>query len=289
MTAKAGVVGWPIEHSLSPVLHRYWLKEYDIDGSFERISAEPGKFKDVVSSLRAKNFRGVNVTVPYKEDAFRLTQAPDLAARVAGAANLLVFKPDSIAARNTDASGLFDSLEEKLGHGQLTGKNIVLLGAGGAARGAAFGLQQHGGPAKVTILNRNRDRADQLAAQIGKYLPEAKFATGTLEDWRAAAVDAWLVVNTTSAGMKGNPPLNIDLSVLPNGAAVCDIVYNPLRTPLLEQAAARGLETIDGLGMLMHQAAPSFQAFFHEEMRGQSPKVTQGLRATLEEALAARG
>lgn len=290
MTAKAGVVGWPIQHSLSPILHGYWLKQYNIAGSFERIPAEPGKFKDVALELRARGFRGINVTVPYKEEALSLAQIIGEAARVSGAANLLVFKPDGqTGANNTDASGLFDSLEEELGHISLGGKNILLLGAGGAARGAAFALQRFGQVAKVTILNRNKDRADQLVADLGRYLPAAKFQTGTLEDWSTTAVDAWLVVNTTTAGMKGNPPLDIDLSVLSDAATVCDIVYNPLLTPLLRKAADRGLRTIDGLGMLMHQAVPSFQAFFFEEMRGQAPKVTQGLRDTLEKALRARG
>ena len=289
MTAKAGVVGWPIEHSLSPVLHGYWLNEYNIDGSFERIAAEPGKFTQTVSDLRSKGFRGINVTVPYKEEALGLAQITSLAAKVSGAANLLVFKPDGeIGANNTDASGLFDSLEEKLGRVSLDGKNIVVLGAGGAARGAAFGLQYHGHAAKVTILNRNKERADKIVAHVKSYLPQANFATGTLEDWPIAATDASLVVNTTSAGMKGNPPLDVDLSILQNTAAVCDIVYNPLQTQLLRQAEARGLMTIDGLGMLMHQAAPSFQAFFHEEMRGEAPKVTNGLRGALEKALRER-
>lgn len=274
---------------MSPVLHGYWLKEYNIDGSFERIPAEPGKFKDVALELRARGFRGINVTVPYKEEAISLAQIIGEAARVSGAANLLVFKPDGqTSANNTDASGLFDSLEEELGHISLGGKNILLLGAGGAARGAAFALQRFGQVAKVTLLNRNKDRADQLVADLSSHLPAAKFQTGTLEDWSTAAADAWLVVNTTSAGMKGNPPLDIDLSILSDTATVCDIVYNPLLTPLLKQAADRGLRTIDGLGMLMHQAAPSFQAFFFEEMRGEAPKVTQGLRDTLEKALRER-
>ena len=290
MTAKAGVVGWPIEHSLSPVLHGYWLRQYNIDGSFERIPAAPGRFNDVALELRKKGYRGVNVTVPHKEEALALARKSDLAASIAGAANLLIFEPDgAIGARNTDASGLFDSLEEKLGRTSLGGKNIVLLGAGGAARGAAFGLQQFGHVAKVTILNRNKDRADRLATHVGKSLPAARFEIGSLEDWPAAAADAWLVINTTAAGMKGNPPLNIDLSALPKAAAVCDIVYNPLRTPLLIQAESSGLKTIDGLGMLMHQAAPSFQAFFFEEMQGEMPEVTQGLRDSLEKALKARG
>ena len=288
-------MGWPVTHSLSPVLHGYWLKEYGIDGEMLRVPARPEEFADVIARLREEGFQGVNVTVPHKEAAFALAQAAGQAAtigqaaRVAGAANLVVFTPDGrIGANNTDASGLFDSLEQELGHVSLDGKNIVLLGAGGAARGAAFGLQHFGHVAKITILNRNKERADQLAAHIRKHLPEAKFETGTLEDWRTAAADAWLVVNTTSAGMTGNPPLNIDLSVLPSGAAVCDIVYNPLQTPLLKQADARGLQTIDGLGMLMHQAVPSFQAFFSEGILPKMPEVTPGLRAELERVLRER-
>lgn len=280
----AGIIGWPVSHSLSPVLHGHWLKAYDIDGAMIPLAAKTEDFAAVIDGVRRAGFQGVNVTVPHKEAAFALAYHTDLAARVAGAANLLVFIPDgTIGARNTDASGLFDSLEEKLGPGSLTGKNIVLIGAGGAARGGAFGLQHYGRASKVTILNRNKARADQLVAHVVKYLPEAKFEIGSLEDWRTAAADAWLVVNTTSAGMKGNPPLDIDLSLLPKTAAVCDIVYNPLQTPLLEQAAARGLQTIDGLGMLMHQAAPSFEAFF-----GVRPQVTPVLRETLEKVLRER-
>jgi shikimate dehydrogenase len=289
MTAKAGVIGWPIEHSLSPILHGHWLKQYGIDGTFERISAEPGKFEDVIAKLQADGFRGVNVTVPYKETAFNLGQMVRPAARIAGAANLMVFAPDGIGVDNTDATGLFDSLQHALGSIALSGKNIVLLGAGGAARGAAYGLHALGNVAKVTILNRNKERADQLVAHINAHLPNAKFETGTLDDWTLAAEDARLVVNTTSAGMKGNPPLSINLAALPKEAAVCDIVYDPLETPLLKAAKARNLMTIDGLGMLMHQAAPSFQAFFFDEMRGTAPKVTPALRAELEQVLRARG
>lgn len=296
MTAKAGVVGWPVEHSLSPILHEYWLDQYDIDGTFERIAAKPEEFNAVIDGLRKEGFRGVNVTVPHKEAALSFAQTAGQvatigqAARVAGAANLLVFVPEGrIGANNTDASGLFDSLEKELGHVSLDGRNILLLGAGGAARGAAYGLQHFGHVAKITILNRNKDRADQLAAHVGKYLPDAKFETGNLEDWQTAAADAWLVINTTAAGMKGNPPLDLDLGALKTGATVCDIVYNPLQTPLLKQAAAHGFRTIDGLGMLMHQAVPSFQAFFFKEMSGKMPEVTQELRHRLEKALATRG
>jgi shikimate dehydrogenase len=279
-----------VTHSLSPVLHGYWLDKYKIDGAMVPLSATRENFAAVIDGARRAGFRGVNVTVPHKEAAFAIAHEARAAARITGAANLLVFQPNGrIGADNTDATGLFDSLQEKLGSIELAGKNIVLLGAGGAARGAAYGLHALGHVGKITILNRSKGRADQLAAHISAHLPDAKFETGTLEDWRSAAEDARLVVNTTSAGMKGNPPINIDLSVLQKGAAVCDIVYSPLRTPLLEQAEALGFQTIDGLGMLMHQAAPSFQAFFYEEMGGKTPEVTQGLRNMLEKALKDRG
>lgn len=282
MTAKAAVVGWPIQHSLSPVLHGHWLKEYGIDGSYEKIAIAPGTFAQRITELRDAGYRGVNVTVPYKEEAFALAQERQSAAEICGAANLLVFG-NAIRGDNTDAFGLADSVEEVLGKGWLRFKNVVMLGAGGAARGVAYGLS-HYGAAEVTILNRSRARADQLAADLGTHLPDADLRTGTLDDWKAVAADADLVVNTTSAGMKDTPPLQIDLSVLPEQAAVCDIVYDPLMTPLLKDARALGYQTIDGLGMLMHQAAPSFEAFF-----GVRPRVTRELRAALVEALQARG
>ena len=282
MTAKAAVVGWPIQHSLSPVLHGHWLKQYGIDGTYEKIAIEPGTFPQRIAELREAGYRGVNVTVPFKEEAFALGQLKQQAAAACGAANLLVFG-EQISANNTDAFGLADSVEEVLGKGWLRFKNVVMLGAGGAARGVAYGLS-HYGAAEITILNRTKDRADQLAADLGAHLPDADFRTGALDDWKTVAADADLVVNTTSAGMKGAPPLEIDLSVLPEQAAICDIVYNPLMTPLLKDAQARDLQTIDGLGMLMHQAAPSFEAFF-----GVKPQVTRELRAALVEALAARG
>lgn len=287
MTAKASVIGWPVEHSLSPLLHGHWLKTYGIDGSYEKIAAAPDQFEATIRDLRQRGFRGVNVTVPHKEAAFALADTNDAAARATGAINLLAFRKSGIEGRNTDAFGLAESLRETIG--TLQNETVVLLGAGGAARGAAYGLHAFGHAAKITILNRNKARADQLVAHLQTQTPGAKFATGTLDDWPAAAADARLLVNTTSAGMNGNPPLDIDLGALNQSAAVCDIVYSPLETPLLKDARARGHQTIDGLGMLMHQAAPSFQAFFYEEMQGRMPEVTPELRAVLVKALQDRG
>lgn len=285
MTAKAAVVGWPVEHSLSPILHGHWLKHYSIDGRYEKIAIEPGTFAARIEALRKTGYRGVNVTVPFKEEAFASATDIRQAARLAGAANLLVFMADGkIGADNTDTTGLFDSLQQALGPLFADGKKIVVLGAGGAARAAVLGLQIFGHAGAITVLNRTKARADQLVAHVGALQPGIKLETGTLEDWRKAADGAALLINTTSAGMGRNPPLELDMGALPKAAAVCDIVYNPLETPLLKSAAMRGHRTIDGLGMLMHQAAPSFEAFF-----GVKPEVTPDLRAALVKALQARG
>jgi shikimate dehydrogenase len=276
MTVKAGIVGWPVTQSLSPVLHGYWLKQLGIDGEMLRTPAQPDEFRDVIARLRAEGFAGVNVTVPHKEAAFALADRVDAAAKMAGAANLLVFHAGAIEGRNTDSYGLAESLRENIG--ALGGADVVLLGAGGAARGAVLALENLGA-GTIHILNRDAVRAETLARDLAPHV-NARLVPGTLSDWNGVAGNAALLVNSTSAGMSGNPPLDLDLSALKPGAAVCDIVYKPLETPLLKDAAARGHKTIDGLGMLMHQAAPSFEAFF-----GQRPKVDAGLRAALESAL----
>jgi shikimate dehydrogenase len=275
---RAGIIGWPVTHSLSPVLHGYWLKEYGIDGEMRRLPAQPEEFAAEINRVRGEGFAGVNVTVPHKEAAFDIAQTRDRAAEICGAVNLLVFRAEGIEGRNTDHVGLHQSLNENLGEDGLAGKTVILLGAGGAARGALLALDELG-VAQIHILNRHHARAESLARTLALNIT-AKLLPGSLESWAALAPQARLLLNTTSAGMAGAPPLALDLSGLPQDAAVCDIVYNPLETALLKSAAARGLKTIDGLGMLMHQAAPSFEAFF-----GVHPKVTQGLRAALIQAL----
>lgn len=276
MTVKAGIVGWPVTQSLSPVLHGYWLKQLGIEGEMLRVPAQPEDFRDVIARLRAEGFAGVNVTVPHKEAAFALADRADAAAKMAGAANLLVFHAGAIEGRNTDSYGLAESLREHIG--ALGGATVVLLGAGGAARGAVLALENLGA-GTIHILNRDAERARNLAIQLGPHV-NARLVPGALADWKNVAANAALLVNSTSAGMSGNPPLDLDLEALPPGAAVCDIVYKPLETQLLKDAKARGHKTIDGLGMLMHQAVPSFEAFF-----GKRPQVDAGLRAALESAL----
>jgi shikimate dehydrogenase len=281
MTIKAGVIGWPVAHSLSPVLHGYWLRHYGIDGVYEKIAAAPEDFVSTIARLRGEGFCGVNVTVPHKEAAFALAEDNDTIARSAGATNLLVFRPGEIRGHNTDVHGLVAAVEEKAG--LLAGKNAILLGAGGAARGALIALRQLGA-GSIRLLARDTRRAVNMAsAVVPPPGPAATVEVMPLSAFAAAAADAALVVNATSAGMGSNPPLDLDLSALPQAAAVCDMVYHPLETPLLKDARARGLLAIDGLGMLMHQAVPSFEAFF-----GTRPAVTLGLRAALVDALAHR-
>jgi shikimate dehydrogenase len=276
---RAAITGWPVSHSLSPLMHGYWLKQYQVDGEYLRLPAQPEEFEAVIDRARRDGFTGVNVTVPHKEAAFRIASQHDKGARICRAVNLLVFEDGKILGRNTDHSGLHKSLTHALGGNPLAGKTVILLGAGGAARGGLLALSELG-VSQIHILNRSPDRAERLAAELAPQLG-AKLSPGPLDNWSRAAPQAALVVNTTSAGMSGHGKLNLDLDNLPDAAAVCDIVYNPLQTDLLKQAAAKGLKTIDGLGMLMHQAVPSFEAFF-----GVRPEVTPGLRAVLEQALA---
>ncbi len=275
----AGIIGWPVAQAFSPRLHGYWLNELGIDGALVPLPVRPEDFSTVLRGLIRAGFRGASVTIPHKEAAFALCHDCDLAARAAGAANLLIFHGEErIEGRNTDASGLAASLREDLGIDFVRGKAAVLLGAGGAARAACVALDALGAR-EIRILNRSRGRADQLAAALAPQLTPKLIV---MDDWAKAAGDAAFVIHATSAGMKGAPSLDLALEALPADAAICDIVYNPLDTPLLKKARTRGLRTVDGLGMLMHQGVPAFEAFF-----GVTPKVTPALRRHLEEALRA--
>jgi shikimate dehydrogenase len=273
----AGVMGWPITHSVSPLLHGYWLREYNLNGAMVPLAVLPEDFSTVLIALRKAGFRGTNVTIPHKQAAFALADFCDAPALAAGAANLLLLHEDGrIEARNTDGVGLRESLRQSLGGDYLRQRDAILLGAGGAARGAVLALDALG-VATIHIFNRHQDRAQAMASQL---TPLVKCRLVANTNWADAAKNAALLVNATSAGMKGRDPLVLDLTPLPKDAAVCDIVYNPLETELLKQARARGHACLDGLGMLMHQAAPSFEAFF-----GVKPEVTQGLRDFLVKAL----
>jgi shikimate dehydrogenase len=275
----AGIIGWPVSQAFSPRLHGFWLNEMGIDGALVPLPVRPEDFSIVIRALMKAGFKGVSVTIPHKEAAFAICHEADLAARAAGAVNLLIFHEDGrIGGRNTDASGLTASLRENLGADAMRGKTAVILGAGGAARAVAVALHDLGA-SEVRIVNRSRMRADQLAAALSQHVAP-KITVFDQKDWPRAAQGVALVVHATSAGMKGTPSLDFSLDPLPKTAAICDIVYNPLETPLLKRARAAGFKTIDGLGMLMHQGVPAFQAFF-----GVEPGVTPALRRYLEEAL----
>jgi len=275
----AGIIGWPVSQAFSPRLHGFWLAELGIDGALVPLPVRPEDFSVVIRGLMKAGFRGVSVTIPHKEAAFAICHDTDLAARAAGAVNLLIFRENGrIEGRNTDATGLAASLRESLGADALKGKCAVILGAGGAARAVVVALHDLG-VGEIRIVNRSRGRADQLAAALAPHVAP-KIAVFDDKDWSNAAQGAAVVVQATSAGMKGAPSLDIALAPLAKTAAICDIVYNPLETPLLKRARAAGYATIDGLGMLMHQGVPAFEAFF-----GVVPRVTPALRKTLEEAL----
>jgi len=262
----AGVVGWPVAHSRSPRLHNYWLAEHDIDGAYLPLPVRPEDFAAVIPALRAAGFAGLNITIPHKQAALDVCDQVEDSARRAGAVNTIVFQNGLTIGSNTDGAGFLGNLAAH----QIspTAGPALLLGAGGAARAIAAALLESG--VHVTVTNRSEDRARALQ----NALPEI-----TLLDWdrRAHALpDQALLVNTTSLGMEGQPPLDIDLASAPPTLAVADIVYTPPDTPLLSQASARGLRTIPGLGMLLHQAVPGFAAWF-----GVTPQVTPTLHAIL--------
>lgn len=271
-TRIAGITGDPVTHSLSPRLHNYWLGQLGLDGLYVPFPAAPADFDLAMRGLAAAGVAGVNVTIPHKEAAFQLADTLDAAARAIGAVNTLVFADDGkITGRNTDAPGFISNLKEA-GTDVSRGTSLI-LGAGGAARAAVFALLVEGVD-QVIICNRSRDRAEILATDLQAEMNIAADRL-TVRDWdgRSDLSGIDLLVNTTSLGMTGKGDLEIDLGALPDHAVVHDIVYVPLQTPLLARAAARGLKTVDGLGMLLHQARPAFEAFF-----GVDPVVDQELR-----------
>lgn len=267
-TRVAGVIGWPVGHSKSPRLQGYWLKLYGIDGAYVPLPTPPERIAEAVQGLAALGFAGANVTVPHKEAALRLMDEVSPTARQIGAVNTIVVDAAGrTRGDNTDAFGFIENLKQGAAFTIARGPAVV-LGAGGAARAVCVGLLESGCPA-VTLINRTRDRAEAIKAAIG-----GPIATVAWSDRNAALADAALLINTTSLGMSGQPPLDISLKALPGDALVNDLVYAPLETPLLAAARRRGHGTVDGLGMLLFQAQAGFAAWF-----GVTPEVTPELRA----------
>jgi shikimate dehydrogenase len=256
-TLVAGVVGAPVTHSLSPLIHNAWLAAAGIDGVYVPFAPSKDGFAALVSGLRGGAVRGLNVTVPFKEAALALADEASAAARGAGAANLILFEPDGrIVADNTDGTGLLAALASQAPKYQPAGGVAVILGAGGAARGAAAALLA-AGISEVRVLNRTHGRAEALAAALGDDRLRVLEA-----DDGAALHGAGLIVNATTLGLGGGAGPDVALEAAPGSAVVMDMVYRPLRTEFLNCAASLGLTTVDGLEMLIGQAAPSFTALF---------------------------
>ncbi|MCW8916483.1 MAG: shikimate dehydrogenase [Magnetovibrio sp.] len=270
---RAGVMGWPVDHSLSPKVHGYWLKHLAIPGEYVRIPVPPEDFKLTLRNLQADGYVGANVTVPHKEAALAVVDyAHPLAERIGAVNTVVVFEDGSLYGLNTDGYGFLENLKAGCKDFDPTAGPAVILGAGGAARAVVAILLDAGAP-EVRLLNRTRARAEKIADDLDG-IGSGKIIVGDWDQRGDYLEGANLLANTTTLGMKGQRELELDLSALPTTALVNDIVYVPLETDLLARARARGNPVVDGLGMLLHQARPGFEAWF-----GPLPEVTDALRA----------
>jgi shikimate dehydrogenase len=266
----ACVIGWPIKHSRSPIIHRHWLQQLGIAGDYVRHAVSPEDAESFFAGFATGDFVGANVTVPHKEMAFGSVDAADAVATALRAVNTIWIEKGRLIGANTDAPGFLANLDQNAPGFDANAGPAIVLGAGGASRAVIWGLKARGF-APIHVVNRTRDRAEALAHHFGPDIYAASFA-GLPHLLPSAAV----LVNTTSLGMEGQPPLILDLGVADDRLLVTDIVYIPLETPLLKAARERGLATVDGLGMLLHQAVPGFERWF-----GQRPQVTPELRSLL--------
>ncbi|MFT4793340.1 MAG: shikimate dehydrogenase [Paracoccaceae bacterium] len=267
----AGVIGWPISHSKSPRLHGHWLQRYGITGDYVAMGVEPRDLEAAFRALPLLGFNGVNVTIPHKENVLKMATKVSDRASLIGAANTITFREDgTIYADNTDGYGFIENLRAGAPGWKASEGPAMVLGSGGAARSIISALLSDGAP-EIRLANRTRARADFVADQFG--------AKVKVIDWlhvEDALDGVATIVNTTSLGMVGMPALQFSLKRAPKTALVTDIVYTPLQTPLLEEAEARRMRWVDGLGMLLHQGRPGFEAWF-----GVAPTVDDDLRALM--------
>ncbi|MEC9369130.1 MAG: shikimate dehydrogenase [Pseudomonadota bacterium] len=266
--SKACVIGWPIAHSRSPLIHRYWLDRYGIEGDYTKEAVKPEELEAFLGTMARRGLAGCNVTVPHKEAAYRAAVRRDAAADAVAAANTLWLERDVLCASNTDTAGFMEHLRSSSPDWDKRRRPATVLGAGGAARAIVFGLME-AGAVEIRVCNRTRKRTDELVRHFGGQVMPIEW-----NERERALQGCGLLVNATSLGMSGGEPLEIDLTALTEGATVADIVYAPLETELLRRARRRGLLVVDGLGMLLHQAVPGFEKWF-----GQRPEVTAELRA----------
>jgi shikimate dehydrogenase len=269
---KAFVIGWPIKHSRSPLIHAHWLREMNVAGSYRAVSVEPGKVQEFLSTVGkdASAYVGGNVTIPHKEAAFQACVQTSEIAGCLRAVNTVWVENGVLCGDNTDGHGFTANMDDQAPGWDKSGRPAVILGSGGSARAILLALQNRG-LAPLRIVNRTPSRARQMIEDL-----DIQAAIFTPDQMPEAMDGAGLFVNTTSLGMTGQPPLDIDVALFGPDMIVSDIVYVPLETGLLRAAHAKGLNTVDGLGMLLHQAVPGFARWF-----GQSPVVTSALRDIL--------
>jgi shikimate dehydrogenase len=268
----AGVMGDPVMHSRSPELHGYWLKTYGLAGSYLPLAIKPDGLRAALRALPALGFAGCNLTIPHKEAALAIVDSVDPVARRIGAMNCVVVKPDgTLVGYNHDAFGYIESIREAQPGWRADAGPIVMIGAGGSARALLVGLIDNGAR-DIRLVNRTAARAEGLARELGGPIKPVAWA-----DRHTALAGAAMLINTTSQGMSGQPPLDLALDALPASALVSDIIYIPRQTPLLAAARKRGNPTVNGLGMLLHQGRPAFH-----QWTGIMPEVTTELRALIE-------
>lgn len=268
-------MGWPVAHSRSPKLHNYWLQKYGLLGSYVLLPVQPENLATALAGLPALGFAGCNVTIPHKVTAMELMHELDPMARRMGAINTIVVQPDgSLKGFNNDGYGYIQCLLDAQPDWRADAGPITVLGAGGAARAVVLSLAERGAK-EIRLLNRSQDKAEQLAREFGGPITVLPWAQR-----HEALAGISLLVNTTNQGMHGSPALELDLAQLPKHALVSDVIYVPLETPLLAAARARGNPTVNGLGMLLNQARPAFQAWF-----GVLPEITTELRQSIEATL----
>ena len=266
--ALAGVIGWPINHSRSPRIHNHWLKLHGIEGTYLPMAVAPGQLQMALQGLPALGFKGCNITLPHKVDALKLVHEVDANARRMGAINTVVVQADgTLKGFNNDGFGFVQALLDGKPDWRADAGPITVLGAGGAARAVVLSLADRGAR-EIRLINRTLATSQALAREFG-----APVVVLPWSQRHSALADISLLVNTTSLGMQGKEPLDLELTALPAHAYVCDVIYAPLETPLLAQARLRGNTTVNGLGMLLHQARPAFAAWF-----GVMPEVTDALR-----------
>jgi shikimate dehydrogenase len=275
---KACIIGWPVAHSRSPLIHRFWLERLKIEGSYELAAVAPADFPAFVRDLGRHGFAGANVTLPHKQKAFELCDVTTPTAAGLKAVNTLWTEAGKLCGDNTDAAAFAAALDQDAPGWDINSRKAVVIGAGGAARAIVYALKLRG-MMRIFLINRTRERAAEFASDFGAPIEVMGFP-----DLPRVLASATLLVNATSLGMRGQPPLTIDLAPLPPDAVVSDIVYVPLETAVIQAAKARGLRAVSGVGMLLHQAVPGFERWF-----GIKPCVTPELRGVVEAEIAAAG